>query len=60
MCVKMREAAETKTRKMTVGASRVVDVMENTNLPQLHKDWTVEEASLQSEEDDRVYDLQVC
>ena len=40
----MREAAETKTRKTAVGASRVVEVMETTNLPQLHKEWTVEDA----------------
>ena len=43
MCMKMREAAEAKTRKTTAGASRVKDVMENTNLPQLQKDWTLEE-----------------
>ena len=43
MCTKMREAAEAKTRKTTAGASRVKDVMENTNLPQLQKDWTLEE-----------------
>ena len=44
LCAKMREVAETKTRKMAVGASRVVEVMETTNLPQLHKEWTVEDA----------------
>ena len=44
LCVKMREAVETKTRKTAVGASRVVEVMETTNLPQLHKEWTVEDA----------------
>ena len=44
LCAKMREAAETKTRKMAVGASRVVEVMETMNLPQLHKEWTVEDA----------------
>ena len=44
LCAKMQEVAETKTRKMAVGASRVVDVMETTNLPQLHKEWTVEDA----------------
>ena len=44
LCAKMREAAETKTRKMAVGASRVVEVMETTNLPQLHKEWRVEDA----------------
>ena len=43
MCTKMRQAAEAKTKKTTAGASRVSDVMENTNLPQLHKDWTLEE-----------------
>ena len=43
MCTKMRQAAEAKTKKTTAGASRVMDVMENTNLPQLHKDWTLEE-----------------
>ena len=43
MCTKMREAAEAKTKKTTAGASRVTDVMENTNLPQLQKDWTLEE-----------------
>ena len=43
MCTKMRQAAEAKTKKTTAGASRVTDVMENTNLPQLHKDWTLEE-----------------
>ena len=43
MCTKMREAAEAKTKKTTAGASRVMDVMENTNLPQLQKDWTLEE-----------------
>ena len=41
---KMREAAETKTRKTAVRASRVVEVMETMNLPQLHKEWTVEDA----------------
>ena len=40
----MREAAETKTRKTAVGASRVVEVMETMNLPQLQKEWTVEDA----------------
>ena len=35
---------ETKTRKMAAGASRVVDIMETTNLPQLPKEWTVEDA----------------
>ena len=40
----MREAAETKTRKMAVGASRVVEVMETTNLPKLQKEWMVEDA----------------
>ena len=39
----MREVAETKTRKMAVGASRVVEVMETTNLRQLHKEWMVED-----------------
>ena len=29
---------------MAVGTSRVVEVMETTNLPQLHKEWTVEDA----------------
>ena len=29
---------------MAVGASRVVEVMETTNLPQLHKEWMVEDA----------------
>ena len=43
MCTKMREVAEAKTKKTTAGASRVKDVMENTNLPQLQKDWTLEE-----------------
>ena len=43
MCTKMRKAAEAKTKKTTAGASRVTDVMENTNLPQLQKDWTLEE-----------------
>ena len=43
MCTKMREAAEAKTKKTTAGASRVKDVMEDTNLPQLQKDWTLEE-----------------
>ena len=43
MCTKMREAAEAKSKKTTAGASRVTDVMENTNLPQLQKDWTLEE-----------------
>ena len=43
LCARMREVAETKTRKMAVGASRVVEVMETTNLPQLHKEWTVED-----------------
>ena len=28
---------------MAVGVSRVVEVMETTNLPQLHKEWTVED-----------------
>ena len=40
----MQEAAETKMRKMAVRASRVVEVMETMNLPQLHKEWTVEDA----------------
>ena len=44
LCAKMQEAAETKTRKMAVGASRVVEVMETTNLPHLQKEWTVEDA----------------
>ena len=39
----MREVAETKTRKTAVRASRVVEVMETTNLPQLHKEWMVED-----------------
>ena len=43
MCTKIREAAEAKTKKTTAGASRVKDVMEDTNLPQLQKDWTLEE-----------------
>ena len=43
MCTKMREVAEAKTKKTTAGGSRVKDVMENTNLPQLQKDWTLEE-----------------
>ena len=43
LCAKMREAAETKTRKMAVRASRVVEVMETTNLPQLKKEWMVED-----------------
>ena len=43
MCTKMREAAEAKTKKTTASASRVKDVMEDTNLPQLQKDWTLEE-----------------
>ena len=43
MCTKMRKAAEAKTKKTTAGASKVTDVMENTNLPQLQKDWTLEE-----------------
>ena len=43
MCTKMCEAAEAKTKKTRAGASRVTDVMENTNLPQLQKDWTLEE-----------------
>ena len=43
MCTKMREVAEAKRKKTTAGASRVKDVMENTNLPQLQKDWTLEE-----------------
>ena len=43
LSAKMREVAETKTRKMAVGVSRVVEVMETTNLPQLHKEWTVED-----------------
>ena len=43
MCTKMREAAEAKTKKTTAGVSRVTDLMENTNLPQLQKDWTLEE-----------------
>ena len=40
----MQEVAETKTRKTAVGASRVVEVMETMNLPQLHKEWTVEDS----------------
>ena len=44
LCAKMREVAETKTRKMAFGASRVVEVMETTNLPQLQKEWMVEDA----------------
>ena len=44
LCVKMREVAETKTRKMPAGASRVVEVMETMNLPQRHKEWTVEDS----------------
>ena len=44
LCAEMREAVETKTRKTAVGASRVVEVMETTNLPQLQKEWTVEDA----------------
>ena len=44
LCAKMREVAETKTRKTAVGASRVVEVMETMNLPQLHKEWTVEDS----------------
>ena len=44
LCAKMQAAAETKTRKTAVGASRVVEVMETTNLPQLHKEWMVEDA----------------
>ena len=43
MCTKMREVAEANTKKTTAGASRVKDVMEDTNLPQLQKDWTLEE-----------------
>ena len=43
LCAKMQEAAETKTRKMAVWASRVVEVMEITNLPQLQKEWTAED-----------------
>ena len=43
MCTKMREAVEAKTKKTMAGASRVKDVMEDTNLPQLQKDWTLEE-----------------
>ena len=43
LCAKMREVAETKTRKTAVRTSRVVEVMETTNLPQLHKEWTVED-----------------
>ena len=43
LCAKMQEVAETKTRKTTAGASRVVEVMETMNLPQLHKEWTVED-----------------
>ena len=43
LCAKMREVAETKTRKTAVRASRVVEVMETTNLPQLHKEWMVED-----------------
>ena len=44
LCAKMREAVEIMTRKMAVGVSRVVEVMETTNLPQLHKEWMVEDA----------------
>ena len=44
LCAKMRAVAETKTRKTAAGASRVVEVMESMNLPQLHKDWTVEDS----------------
>ena len=44
LCAKMREAVETKTRKTAVRASRVVEVMETMNLPQLQKEWTVEDA----------------
>ena len=44
LCAKMREVAETKTRKTAARASRVVEVMETTNLPQLHKEWTVEDS----------------
>ena len=44
LCAKMREVAETKTRKTAVGASRVVEVMETTNLPQLHKEWMVKDS----------------
>ena len=44
LCAKMQKVAETKTRKMAVGASRVMEVMETTNLPQLHKEWTVEDS----------------
>ena len=44
LCAKLREAAETKTRKTAVRASRVVEVMETTNLPQLQKEWMVEDA----------------
>ena len=40
----MRTVAETKTRKTAVGASRVVEVMETMNLPQLHKEWMVEDS----------------
>ena len=43
LCAKMREVAETKTRKTAAGASRVVEVMETMNLPQLHKEWMVED-----------------
>ena len=44
LCAKMREVAETKTRKTPAGASRVVEVMETINLPQLHKEWMVEDS----------------
>ena len=54
----MREVAETKTRKMPAGASRVVEVMETMNLPQLHKEWTVEGFS-QGEENDCMHGLQI-
>ena len=44
LCAKMQQAAETKTRRRAVRASRVVEVMETMNLPQLHKEWMVEDA----------------
>ena len=44
LCAKMRTVAETRTRKTAAGASRVVEVMETMNLPQLHKEWTVEDS----------------
>ena len=41
---KCERQRKTKTRKMAVQATRVVEVMETTNLPQLQKEWTVEDA----------------